>query len=471
MPIRRTLFSLFVAAMLALAPDAHAKERSWDGEALEAHEWGTLTAVQGSDGVTLDGLRHEERDLPSFVHHLRDVHRLTGVSPKMETPVIYFYSPEARRVRVNVRFPKGLITQWYPAATSANGSGFVVNGKGQKPDVDRIPLRDGTITWGRRQDLEVLSRDVKEPEFPKVSADDPWRFCRQTQANALRVCHHNKLRDLPADEQKAIADKTGSWTVSEYERCLFYRGLGDFNMPLTIRVLEETPLEDNKVRVRLRIQNSNVKEPVRFHFLACVRGDRIGFEILKVSEFEGAEGGTCVLSMNDKRDKQELENIVRDMKERLVSEGLFTDEALAMVRTWQHGWLGDEGLRLLYVLPRAYVDRILPLKITTLRKRSFRRNADNTKKASRLSEAAIAKPWRVERVFVGRVDLLSPARESKLKAMTSDLLSPDRATREAALRSFDAMGRFAAPYLRRAIALAQDARSREALEAQLARHR
>ena len=32
----------------------------------------------------------------------------------METPVIYFYSDREQTVNVRVRFPHGLITEWYP---------------------------------------------------------------------------------------------------------------------------------------------------------------------------------------------------------------------------------------------------------------------------------------------------------------------------------------------------------------------
>ena len=448
----RNVFVCVLVAGLAVALstlEAQAKQRSWDHKTREVHEWGTLTSVQGSDGVTLDGLRHEERDLPSFVHHLRDVNRLTGVSPKMETPVIYFYTPEERRMRVSVTFPHGLITQWYPAATSSNASGLVVNGNGQPNEGQRVPLRHGHILWGQYQDLHVLGPKVRDPGFPAVADDDPWRFCRQTEANAISVCRHNRVRNLPKNSRPK-----GTNTVNEYERCLFYRGLGDFSMPLSIEVFEEKALADNKHHVRLRIRNTNPKEPVRHHVLICVRGNRFGFHILNVADFRSAAGGTCVLDMKSKADTEATAILLRDLAERLVSLGLFTDEAYAMGRTWQHGWLGDEGLRMLYTLPRPYVDRVLPLHVSTLQPR-----------------AAKKETWRVERVFVGRVDLLSPTREAKLKEMTSDLLSPVETVRQQAVAEFEAMGRFAAPYLRRAMALADNEVSRRALEEQLKRHR
>ena len=52
--------------------------------------------MSGSDGVTLDGMYHEEHALPAFVHARgRDQLRLPSVILKGETPVIYFYTDRA----------------------------------------------------------------------------------------------------------------------------------------------------------------------------------------------------------------------------------------------------------------------------------------------------------------------------------------------------------------------------------------
>src|ERR1700733_14896855 len=97
---------------------------------LVAHEWGTFTTMQGSDGMFLDGLQHESESLPAFVHASTQAHAspfhlygdeshdvpVHSVSSKMETPVLYFYSNTARNVRVHVEFDHGLLTHWYPAA-------------------------------------------------------------------------------------------------------------------------------------------------------------------------------------------------------------------------------------------------------------------------------------------------------------------------------------------------------------------
>ena len=87
------------------------------------HEWGTFLGMSGSDGSSLDGMYHEEHALPAFVHsRSRDQLRLPGSKLKGETPVIYFYTDRPQSVRIGVRFPKGVWTQWYPQAVRVEPS-------------------------------------------------------------------------------------------------------------------------------------------------------------------------------------------------------------------------------------------------------------------------------------------------------------------------------------------------------------
>src|SRR5436309_9816405 len=105
-------YVLFGAALLAAATCAAKRLMEQD---LVIHEWGTFLAMNGSDGVTLDGMYHEEHALPGFVHaRSRDAWRLPEVRLKGETPVIYFYTDRPQKVTAKDRFPRGLWTQWYP---------------------------------------------------------------------------------------------------------------------------------------------------------------------------------------------------------------------------------------------------------------------------------------------------------------------------------------------------------------------
>jgi hypothetical protein len=77
---------------------------------------GTLLAMNGSDGISLDGMYHEEHALPSFVHaRSKDQLRLPMSRSKMETPVIYFYTPQVRRVGGRSRIPDRPLDTVVPA--------------------------------------------------------------------------------------------------------------------------------------------------------------------------------------------------------------------------------------------------------------------------------------------------------------------------------------------------------------------
>ena len=75
-----------------------------DGEFV-VHEWGTFTSISGSNGVTVEWTPYRgEAELPGFVYGGK--HNATGTI-RMETPVIYFYSPRELTCAVKVSFPAG----------------------------------------------------------------------------------------------------------------------------------------------------------------------------------------------------------------------------------------------------------------------------------------------------------------------------------------------------------------------------
>jgi len=93
-----------------------------------AHEWGTFTSVHAADGNQIEWIPGTAVDLPKFVYNRMqpgpdrptpDLGDLVGKSTllslvRMETPVIYFYSDKERTVDVDVQFPQGIVTEWYP---------------------------------------------------------------------------------------------------------------------------------------------------------------------------------------------------------------------------------------------------------------------------------------------------------------------------------------------------------------------
>src|SRR5262245_66036372 len=111
---RLTLFALLPLALMGAGrPD------------LIVHEWGTFTSLAGPDGRPVEWAPFDgPSELPGFVTILNPTSLKVGpkgflpslkATVRMETPVIYFYGRE-QTVSVKIRFPHGLITEWYPRA-------------------------------------------------------------------------------------------------------------------------------------------------------------------------------------------------------------------------------------------------------------------------------------------------------------------------------------------------------------------
>src|SRR5207244_604679 len=104
-------------------------------------------------------------------------------------------------------------------------------------------------------------------------------------------------------------------------------------------------------------------------------------------------------SLNDLRAQ-----IMQRMEESLVASGLYAAEAKAMVQTWQDSWFGEEGLRVLYILPRNWTDQILPLNVSPT-------------------------PSELVRVMVGRAEMIPPSLEWQLLKQMVKFSESDEAAR------------------------------------------
>src|SRR5262245_47485350 len=216
-----------IVAVAALGARAH------DRKGLVVHEWGTFLAMNGSDGIALDGMYHEEHGLPDFVHaRSRDELRLPRANVKGETPVIYFYTDTPVRVWVEVGFPKGLWTHWYPQAD------FVRPALVQAASPDRA--QNGQIRWT----IDVAPPGRDEPRLPRTPSDALWNYTRDVDAAYV-----------------STADSARGGT-KEAERFVFYRGLGEASLPLEVSAADGARLRCRREAVEalthvyvLRIEN------------------------------------------------------------------------------------------------------------------------------------------------------------------------------------------------------------------------
>src|SRR5262249_26305006 len=105
------------------------------------------------------------------------------------------------------------------------------------------------------------------------------------------------------------------------------------------------------------------------------------------------------------------QNLANQMADALTSQGLYRREAEAMVKTWNDSWFQEEGVRVLYILPRQWTDQTLPLTI----------------------EPA---PREVVRVMVGRAEVITPAAEKQLSDFLTKAGQGDSVASEQALAQF-----------------------------------
>jgi hypothetical protein len=276
---------------------------------LIAHEWGTFTSVAGRDGHAVEWLPLQAPpDLPRFVDHCR--FNVKGVVPariRMETPVLYFYASQTMRVSVNVRFHRGLVTEWFPRAVVGPAT----------PDVTMLRQRSASssIAWN---DVQIVP--TAPPEFPVESTSSHYYAARETDASPI--------------------ESGGS-----RERFLFYRGVGGFDAPLTAAVGKDGSV----------VVTSPSGEPI---------GDVILFEndrgmIAYQREHVTGDRFTFAAGSGD----GEVPAPAAELEQILVANGLYPMEARAMVKTWRDSWF-ESGRRLFYVVPRPTIDAILPLDIT-----------------------------------------------------------------------------------------------------------
>jgi hypothetical protein len=369
-----------------------------------AHEWGTFTSVQGSDGIGLVWNPFETAELPEFVYERSSPFKkatpvealLAGGKSsnrwlqRMETPVIYFYAEQPLTLDVRVAFPQGLITEWYPQVRQFGPSkalGDLMTGS-----------NDSFVRWGR---VQLLPTHEKVTQPMMTGSHSHYFAARETDSKVLRA---------PV--------MLGDGKRFEVEKFLFYRGVGNFAAPLHVSFPSER---------EVHVDNSG-DEPLRHVFLLEVQRDGAAF--VTIDEVAQSNFRQVALpSPGAMRPTAEVAAEIGSVLEKsLISEGLYPREASAMIKTWRDSWFSEPGVRVLYLLPRAWTDRTLPLSL----------------------EPA---PGEIVRVMVGRAEVFTPALERDLRENLARSAQP--AMREqalAALRDLK-LGRFAEPALSRLAAM------------------
>jgi len=366
-----------LTAIAAPVPPPAAAER------LVAHEWGTFTSFSGANGVPV-GFSPNNTDLPHFIYHQTNPVSKSGLLNlnglvSMETPVVYFYTDREMKVSLKVDFPRGWITEWYPFAAAAPN--YLV-GRTEK-------TTGQTIRW----DARLLSG---EPfRFPGDRNDEKNHYfhARATDAVPLQV-------EAPQQQDERREYELRGGSIVQREKFLFYRGVGSFPPPVTVKALGGE---------RVRVMNASGGK-VGGLALVTVRNGQVGFRPLAEID-AGAEATATIPETNGQRAE-----LAEYLVKHLTAAGLYEKEARAMVKTWDSAWFGEEGTRLLYLVPRAKTDELLPLTINP-------------------------KPTELVRVLVGRHDFLTPEQEA-IADRELKRLNAAEAELNAAQQALSKLGRF-----------------------------
>lgn len=330
----------------------HAKPKQLLESDLTVHEWGTFTSIAGPDGLSMGWLPLTgSTDLPSFVEHFREVAFKCGLrgTTRMETPVLYFYSPRETTVSVNVSFSKGLITEWYPRADS-------VNPALTPRDYSLFNIKSsGAIAWNS---VRIEPQGFRD--FPSDYSDNHYFAARNTSSAPLAI-------DTPRGPQ--------------HEKFLFYRGVSALSVPISATVAPDSTIH---------LQNQ-FSDEIPAAILFERRGAQLGYRMLSPLRDQAAYAPPELSSS--------LDSLSTALEGILISQGLFPDEAHAMLETWKNSWF-EEGSRLIYIVPRHFIDSVLPLRVSPA-------------------------PATTTRVFVGRLELVTPATEH---AVESAFASSDQVT-------------------------------------------
>ena len=155
------------------------------------------------------------------------------------------------------------------------------------------------------------------------------------------------------------------------EKFLFYRGVADFAAPLSAVVQADG-------RVRVWNPSGAVLGDV---ILLENRGGATGYQIRRVS---GSE-----ITMDRPVIDDESNPLDETLERMLTARGLYPKEAKAMIETWKDSWF-EEGSRIIYLVRPEFVESILPIGITPT-------------------------PAEMARVFVGRIELLTPEAKNDLR--------------------------------------------------------
>jgi hypothetical protein len=292
------------------------------------------------------------------------------VTLRLETPVMYFYPPKSQTkpldVDVSVQFRGGWLTQFYPAAQIDTPQPKML------VDLEKTILHRNTrssLTWNQLR----VGTQGRGPDTDEAV----WLAPRNvTAANVT----------MPGGES---------------ERYLFYRGVGSIDSPLAVASSEENGMLTLRGRFD-EVLPASKTETIRWLWLVKINSDStVAYRSLKPIQITGNRTAVAaqIGSMFSPADfaPQNLARLQHEMHAALVAEGLFDEEAAAMLKTWEKSYFHSGGWRLFFIVPQNWTEHYLPLTISV--------------------------PAEVTRVMMGRTELISFEQRELLARLANSSIS------------------------------------------------
>ena len=379
-----------IAAGLALVPGAlAAQEKPFDPaqgkpepEKWKIHEWGTFTALQDETGKPLGWINTEDEPVPPFCHRLSNtlLVPVDDLAPgffkgaprchpdvilRLETPVVYFHPPKSAKlpatIDLRVEFRGGWLTEYYPDA------------KVDAPGLKNMRFQTGRLTTPTQGSLDWTGLQVGKPgRFPETT-DAVWLSPRNVKSAPITAAN------------------------GESEQFLFYRGVAYCHAPLITRrdgdgktlTIHGWLPHDLGAHAALQVPRL---------WLADIREDgSTAFRSLpglKITAGVQPKLAAMPATFEDKDySMARLDALRTEMRDALIKDGLYKDEAEALLNTWDASYFRSHGLRLFFVVPRAYTDYVLPLKASV--------------------------PAEITRSMIGRLELITPKQRACVRRISS----------------------------------------------------
>ncbi len=383
------------------------------------HEWGTFTCLQDETGKAITGINIDDEPVPAFVYdyggvdvtpqyskahgnfglppyfHRRSKGWIPGdpeVTMRLETPVLYFYPPKGMAASVvapldvHVDFHGGILSQYYPFAKL---TGLPEPFPGLIHEKGIFNHLVSSLTWKEVQ--------LGSTEEPLATDDKVWTTPREVEAAMV---------EITAPVYRQVNGEMKIQEEIQAEKFLFYRGVGHLDSPLRLLFGFQGKV-GTPVRLFVTTQASaddtmysdgwlvEIKQDGSCAFRTASKfgGKPLGpmTGIHPATQFE-LTGDHSFAAKDFSPDN--LRQLKTAMQTALVHEGLYPDEASAMLRTWELSYFKSPGLRFFYTVPHKWVDQVLPLHIT-------------------------GAPVEVTRVMVGRIELISEAQKAALARLSA----------------------------------------------------